>query len=88
LSADKARVGAALRRQIAVRPALDDRALLHHADEVGVLDRGKPMSDHQRRSVLGELRERVLYEPLGVGVEGAGGLIEKENRSITQNGCG
>ena len=48
------RVGAVGHEQLVVRPLLDDRAVLHHEDEVGVADRREPVGDHEARAVLAQ----------------------------------
>ena len=42
-----------------VRAHLDDRPVLHHADEVRVLHRRQPVSDDERRAVLREAGQRA-----------------------------
>ena len=41
------RVGAVRGEQLVVGALLDDRAVLHHQDQVGVADRRQPVRDHE-----------------------------------------
>lgn len=66
-------------------PAFDDAAVLEHHDQVGVADRAEPVRDGERRAAVGEAVEGHLEFPLGLGVEGAGGLVEDEDARIDQH---
>ena len=70
------RVEAAAREQLVVGAALDDPAVLDGEDHVGAEDRGEPVRDRDRRAPLHQRLERLLHEPLAVGVERGGGLVE------------
>ena len=64
---------------------LDDRAFLHHADEVGVLHRRQPVRDDEGGAVLGELRQAPLHQPLRFGVERARRLVEQQDRRVLED---
>src|SRR5207249_59381 len=66
-------------QQVAVRAALDDPPLRQHDDEVGVLHGREAVRDDEHRAVRHEPLDRLLHQPLGLGVERAGGLIENED---------
>ena len=57
-------------------------------DLIGMHNRGKPVRDHQRRPVAGEVVQRRLYVTLGLGIECRRGLVEDQNRRILQQGAG
>src|SRR5205809_1442116 len=71
-------------QQVAVRAALDDPPLRQHDDEVGVLHGREAVRDDEHRAVRHEPLDRLLHQPLGLGVERAGGLIENEDRWIAE----
>src|SRR5207249_11181964 len=69
LHAVEARVDAVAGEQLAVRSLLAQLALVQDEDAVGVLDGREPVRDDERRPPLEQLHERVLDEPLGLGVD-------------------
>lgn len=66
--------------------ALDDLAVLQDDDLVGVLDRGQPVGDRERRAVLREAVEAALDEHLRLRVHVAGGLVEHEDLGVFEDG--
>src|SRR5919197_1290275 len=72
--------------ELVVRALFDDLAAVEHENLIGVADRRQPVSDRNRRPVLGEAVERLLDGALGLRVEGARGLVEHENRRGAGNG--
>ena len=50
--------------------ALDDAAMLHDENQVGLLDGRQAMRDHQRGAMGEQAGERALDEALGFAVEG------------------
>ena len=58
--------------------ALDDAALVHDEDFVGVGHGREAMRDNQRRDPLGQAVEARLDGAFGGAVEGRGGLVEDE----------
>ena len=77
-------VGAVGREQLVVGALLDDRAVLHHQDQVGVADRGEPVGDDERRAVGAQRGHRVLEQQLGAGVDRGGRLVEDQQRRVGQ----
>jgi hypothetical protein len=71
-----------------VRPALDDAAVGHDDDQVGVPDRRQPMRDDDARAVRHEALERLLDEPLRFGVERGRRLVEDQDRRVPENRAG
>ena len=61
---------------------LDDLAILHHEDRVGVADRRQPVGDHEARAIGAQSGHGVLDEHLGARVDRARRLVEDENRRI------
>ncbi len=60
-------------------------ALLHHHDDVRFLDGGQAVRDHDGGATHGHTVKRRLHEPLAVRIQGAGGLIQKENLRAHKN---
>ena len=63
---------------------LDDAAVLHDDDLVGVFDGGEPMRDDQRRAIAHELDQRLLDAPLGFVVERRRGLVEDQDGRVLE----
>src|SRR5213080_4271617 len=55
-----------------------------HDDQVCVAHRREAVCDHEHRAVRHQAVDRLLYEALGLGVEGAGRLVEDQERWIAQ----
>ena len=71
-----------------MRAALDDAALVDHADLVGVADRRQAVGDHDRGPSGESTVERALYEDLVLGVEVARGLVEDHHRRVFEQQAG
>src|ERR1700730_6208157 len=67
---------------------LDDLTLLDDEDLVGAADGGEAVGDHEGGPALHEVAQAVLDHGLGLGVEGAGGLVEDEDAGVGQDGPG
>ena len=67
---------------------LDDVAVAHHQDEVGVPDRREPVGDDEGGPVLGQPVHGVLDDPLGPGVHGAGGLVQDQQGRAVHHRAG
>ena len=52
------------------------------------MNRRQPMSNHDGRSTLHQIRERPLDQPLGLRIERRGCLIKHEYRRVLQDGAG
>ena len=75
---------AAAPHQLVEAAALDDAAALEHQDAGGVADGGEPVGDHEGGAVLHHLGQRGLHLGLGERIEGAGRLVEDEDRRILE----
>src|SRR5215213_783966 len=71
--------------QLVVAAGLDDPAAVEHDDLVRVAHRREAVGDRDRRPPLREPVERVLHEPLRLGVERARRLVEDEDRRVAQD---
>ena len=67
---------------------LHDVAVLHHQDEVGVLDGGEPVGDDKAGAALHQVGHGVLDEVLGSGIHRGGGLIQNHDLVVGQDGPG
>ena len=73
-------------QQRLVGALLHDLAVAEHDDVVRVLDRGKPVGDHQHRADVFDLLQRVLDQKLGLGVDVGRRLVENDHRGLVQDG--
>src|SRR5688500_9276457 len=80
------RIGAARRQQLAMRDALHDATALEHEDLRRMLNRREAMGDDEYRASLEQPIDRLLNQPLRLGVEGRRGLVEDENRRVNEEG--
>ena len=80
----QAAIQPARREQYVVRTALHQPAVGEHDDQVRVAHRREAVCDHEHRAVRHQAVDRLLYEALGLGVEGAGRLVEDQERWIAQ----
>ena len=80
-------VEAACFEQFAVRALLDDVAVAHDEDTVGIADGAQAVRDDKARAAAHEVIHRLLDELLGAGVDRAGRLIENENGGVCQHGA-
>ena len=69
-------------------PDFGDCAFIEHHNIVRAADRGKAMGDHENGAPYHQVRERLLHEFFGFGVEFRGGLIENQDWRILQQGAG
>ena len=67
------------REELVVRAALDDAALRHHQDLVGVAHGRQPVRDDDRSATRERGFERSLYRDLRLGVEVRGGFVEHDD---------
>ena len=82
-------VQAASPHQLAVAALRDDPALAHHDDPRDALDRGQPVSDHERRAAAAampghQVGQPYLHQVFVFGIQRAGGLIEQQYRCVAQ----
>ena len=71
-----------------MRAALHDRSVAHHENQVGAADRGKAVRDEEGGAVAQKQLRRLLDQLLGLGVDGAGGLVEHKDARVSQHGAG
>src|SRR6185295_12240815 len=76
------------RQQFGVTAALDDPALLHHQDLVGVADGREPVGDDEAGPVAAEFDHRVLDEQFGSGVHRTRRLVEDQQLRAGQKRAG
>jgi hypothetical protein len=69
-------------RHLIVRAVLDDAALLHHEDVVGIADRREAVRDHEAGAALAQRCHRMLDEKLGAGVDRRCRLVEDQDLGI------
>ena len=82
LRAAQVAINAGPRDELVVRAAFDNAAIVDDGDDVGVLDGGETMRDHETRAAVSRLVERVLNEPLTLGIERACRLVEQQDARI------
>src|SRR3954470_13134880 len=75
----------ALREQAAVRPFLDDAALVHHHQPVHRGDGGEAVRDGDDRLALHQLVEAGLDGGFDFRVQRAGGLVEQQDRRVLEH---
>ena len=59
-----------------------------HQDLVGGQDGGEAVGDGEGGAAGGQARQGFLNQPLGVRVEGAGGLVQNQDARVFQDGAG
>ncbi len=72
-------VAAAELEQRLMRAALDDAAAFDHQDLIGAADGREPVGDDERRAALHQVREALLDQRFGFGVEAGRRLVENED---------
>src|SRR6187551_2796359 len=82
---DESRVLAAESKELVMRPALHDAAVIEHEDLVGVANRREPVRDRNRRAVLGEAVEGLLHRALRLRVERARRLVQDQDGGIAED---
>ncbi len=70
--------------QLGMGAPLDDAAVLEHEQQVSGADRGQPVRDHDRRTPIQRLGERLLHRRLGGGVQVGGGLVQDDDPRARQ----
>ena len=71
-----------LRHERLVAALLDDAAIAHHQDHIGLADRGESMGDDEARASLSQFGHGPLDEHLRAGVDRTRGLVEDEHCRI------
>lgn len=77
----------ARRVEFAVCAALNDAAMLHHADLVAVLYGAQAVCDNDAGAPFKHLEERLLHQAFALGVQGAGGLVQDQDRWVLEHGA-
>ena len=68
--------------------ALNHVAVVHDENHVGVADGGEAVRDDEARAPHGQRIHGLLDEFFGAGVDGGGGFVEDEDRSVLHHGAG
>ena len=68
--------------ELVVISALDDTALFEYDDTITVSDGGQAVCNDKGRSSGHQFIHTILYDTLSTGIDGAGCLIENQNRWI------
>ena len=71
-----------------MRALLDDPALVHHDDLVGLADRREAVGDDERGPAPQQAPQRRLDQALGLGVDAARRLVQDQDARIGQQGAG
>ena len=71
-----------------MRAPLHNLSFVQHAYLVGVLDGRQAVGNGHGGARLHQLEQCVLHQPLALGIECRGGLVEDEDGRILQNGAG
>lgn len=66
----------------------DNAAIVDDGDDVSIADGGEAVGDDDGGSADHDAVEGLLDAFLGLGVEGAGGLVEEEDGGVLDNGSG
>lgn len=69
-------------------PHLCDSPVAEHADEVRPPDGAEAVGDDQHGSARGGPVQRLLYHPLRLGVQRAGGLVQNQDAGALDQGAG
>ena len=72
-------------QQLGVRAALDDASGLHHQNLVGDENRRETVRDGDSRAALHHRLQRRLDQPLRVGVERAGRLVQNQDTRVLED---
>ena len=79
------RVGPAEREQLLMRALLDDVAVIHHQDKVGVHDGREPVRDHKARTALRERLHGLHDRALGTRVHARGAGFASSTRAMVKS---
>src|ERR1039458_4841300 len=79
------RISPAGPKQLCVGARFDNASLVQYHNEIGPLHGGEAVGDADRRAALHQLFERRLDDPLGFGIERAGGFVQDQNRRVLKD---
>lgn len=85
---DEPPVQPTLGHQLLMGAPLNDAAVIHHQDLIGVLDGSQTMGDGENGLPPCQGCERLLDQMLILRVYAGGGLVQDHNGSVLQNGPG
>src|SRR5947207_7200226 len=74
--------------ELGVPAGFHNASLIENNDKIGLLNRGKPVGDANGRAALHQIFESRLNGPFGLSVERTGGLVQYQNRRVSQDGPG
>jgi hypothetical protein len=69
-------------REARVRTFFDDLALVHHDDAIGGANGRETVGNDDRRAMLHQPVERILHQPLALGIERGRRFVEKEQGGV------
>lgn len=79
LPLNKAKVDALELHELIVGASLDNHALIKDTDDVGVLDRGKAVSNNDGSPATRGGIVRLLHQLLALSVQGRRGLVQQQD---------
>jgi hypothetical protein len=74
--------------ELLIHALLDDAALVHHHDSVGVPDCGQAMRDNERGAIPHQLLKSLLDSQLSLGVDVGRGLVQDEDSWVRRQRSG
>jgi len=84
----EASVSSVERQQLVVRPALDDRTLMQHEDDVRVTDRRQTVGDRDRRAAVEQPRNAFEDQVLRFRIERGRRFVEQKNGRVADQRSG
>ncbi len=81
-------VEAALRQQFVVIALLDDAAVLHNEDDVGLADGGQAVGHDEARAALHHPGKGSLDAHFRAGIDGGSCLVQDQHRGQTEHDAG
>ncbi len=74
--------------QLFMTADINDLPLDHDHDAVGFQHRGQPMGNNNHRAAFLQIRKRLLHQAFAFRIEGAGRLVEQQDRRILEDRTG
>ena len=71
-----------------MRALLDDVAVVHHDDAVGLFDGGQAVGNDDAGAAVHQTLQGLLDEAFGFVVKRAGGFVQEQYRGVFQDGAG
>ncbi|MNL16958.1 hypothetical protein D3C87_1380240 [compost metagenome] len=71
-----------------MRAFLDDTALIHHQNAVGLQHGGEAMGNDDGGAGFHQLIERLLHQRFAFGIQCGGRFVKKQDRGVAQDGAG